>query len=213
VTWNDASDTFTAWKLNVSDTASAGNSALLDLQVGGQTKLFVRKSGVTFFSTNFPTDSGLAIVPGGSHQAALHFNASNLQLGSDANNILSLAAGAAFLVNSGAYTGWSDARFYRDAADVIAQRDGANAQTFRWYRTFTDASNYERGALKTQSGIIELAAETAGTGTDDLDLQLSPAGAGLVRFGTRSALSGETVTGYIIIKDAGGTSRKLAVVS
>jgi len=34
-----------------------------------------------------------------------------------------------------------------------------------------------------------------------------------VRFGTHSSLSGETVTGYITIKDEGGTTRKLAVVS
>lgn len=36
---------------------------------------------------------------------------------------------------------------------------------------------------------------------------------GGVQFGTHSALAAETVTGYITIKDSGGTSRKLAVVS
>lgn len=36
---------------------------------------------------------------------------------------------------------------------------------------------------------------------------------GSVSFGTHSALSGETVTGYITITDSGGASRKLAVVS
>ena len=51
-------------------------------------------------------------------------------------------------------------------------------------------------------------------GTDtNIDLMLVPKGTGNVRFGTHSALSGETVTGYITIKDAGGTARKLAVVS
>jgi hypothetical protein len=34
-----------------------------------------------------------------------------------------------------------------------------------------------------------------------------------LRFGTRTAIGAETVTGYITIEDAGGTSRKLAVVS
>lgn len=37
--------------------------------------------------------------------------------------------------------------------------------------------------------------------------------AGVVRFGTHTALGSETVTGYITMKDIGGTSRKLAVVS
>jgi hypothetical protein len=34
-----------------------------------------------------------------------------------------------------------------------------------------------------------------------------------IKFGTRSAIGAETVTGYITITDSGGTSRKLAVVS
>jgi hypothetical protein len=42
---------------------------------------------------------------------------------------------------------------------------------------------------------------------------LTPAGTGLLRFGTHSALGAETVTGFITIKDAGGTTRKVAVVS
>ena len=36
---------------------------------------------------------------------------------------------------------------------------------------------------------------------------------GVMRFGTVSALGGATVTGYVTIKDIGGTTRKLAVVS
>ena len=48
---------------------------------------------------------------------------------------------------------------------------------------------------------------TSGVG----DIFLNPAG--LVKFGTHTALSGESVSGYITINDAGGTPRKLAVVS
>jgi len=36
---------------------------------------------------------------------------------------------------------------------------------------------------------------------------------GVVQYGTHSAIAAETVTGYITIKDSGGTTRKLAVVS
>jgi hypothetical protein len=56
-------------------------------------------------------------------------------------------------------------------------------------------------------------AETAGTGADDMDVALVPAGAGNVKFGTHSAVGSETITGYITIKDSGGTSRKIAVIS
>lgn len=45
------------------------------------------------------------------------------------------------------------------------------------------------------------------------DILIAPQGTGVLRFGTHSALAAETVTGYITIKDSGGTTRKLAVVS
>ena len=45
------------------------------------------------------------------------------------------------------------------------------------------------------------------------DLELAGNGTGVVKFGTHSAIAAETVTGYITIKDSGGTTRKIAVVS
>jgi hypothetical protein len=54
---------------------------------------------------------------------------------------------------------------------------------------------------------IEAAGET------NLDLFLGGAGTGVLQFGTHSAIGAETVTGFITIKDSGGTTRKLAVVS
>jgi hypothetical protein len=67
-----------------------------------------------------------------------------------------------------------------DAANVLSDVNSTTAQTVRIYRTFTDSSNYERLALQSGSGYMELAAQTAGTGTDDLDVRLTPAGAGKV---------------------------------
>lgn len=106
-----------------------------------------------------------------------------------------------------------DLFLYRQAADILAQRRGTNAQCFKLYGTYTDASNYVRLALNTTSTTLSIVAETAGTGADDIDLILTPAGTGSVRFGTHSAIGAETLAGYITIKDSGGTSRKLAVVS
>lgn len=45
ITWNNAAVTFTAWKLNVTDTASASGSKLVDLQVAGAPKFTVTKAG------------------------------------------------------------------------------------------------------------------------------------------------------------------------
>lgn len=47
----------------------------------------------------------------------------------------------------------------------------------------------------------------------DVDLQLQGKGSGKLRFGTRTATADAPVTGYIEIKDAAGTLRKLAVIS
>lgn len=44
-TWNDAAVTFTGWKLNITDTASAAASLLIDLQKGGVSQFKVTKSG------------------------------------------------------------------------------------------------------------------------------------------------------------------------
>jgi hypothetical protein len=44
-TWNEAATTFTAVKVNITDTASAAGSLLVDLQVGGSSKFNVNKAG------------------------------------------------------------------------------------------------------------------------------------------------------------------------
>ena len=99
------------------------------------------------------------------------------------------------------------------SSNVVTFSNGTNAQTVRINGTYTDASNYVRLAFNTTSTTLGIVCETAGTGADDIDLSLTPAGTGNVRFGTHSAVGAETVTGFITIKDSGGTSRKLAVIS
>lgn len=44
--WNNAAVTFTAAKIEITDTASAAGSRFLDMIVGGSSKLFVTKAGV-----------------------------------------------------------------------------------------------------------------------------------------------------------------------
>jgi len=66
-------------------------------------------------------------------------------------------------------------------ANTWGQRNGTNAQTFRCYGTYTDASNYVRAALSSTSTAVTLAAETAGTGADDIPLNLTAAGTGTVK--------------------------------
>lgn len=57
-TWNAGGTTFTAVKMNVTDTASAAGSLLMDLQVGSVSRFNVNKTGVSnFTSSNLPSAS------------------------------------------------------------------------------------------------------------------------------------------------------------
>lgn len=92
---------------------------------------------------------------------------------------------------SGAANNPRDLVIARDAANSLAQRNSTNAQTYRLYGTYTDASNYERVALSCDgSADCTLAAETAGTGADDMNLHLTAAGAGRVTVNSLLSLTG-----------------------
>ena len=144
-TWN-TTGTPSALKLNVTDTASNANSLLMDLQVGGVSKLKVDKTGVI---------TPINVYAGGSLGYAL-FNDVGLGLRSAA--VIGWTAGNALNAQ--------DTILARDAAGVIAQRNGANAQMFRVYNTYTDASNYERLHIGYSSGAaaFQILSDALGTG-------------------------------------------------
>lgn len=203
-TWNDAADTFVGFLQNITATASAAASKFIDCQLAGVTGFAVRKDGQI---TSYNTATENFTLGAGSSKTTLAA-ARSIELSTGSGWSLNLVSNGGFLFSDA-----GNVIFRAEASNTWAQRTGTSAQVSRIYRTWTDASNYERLALQTAAGLVELAAETAGTGTDDIDVKLTPAGAGLARFGTHAALSGETVTGYISIKDAGGTTRKVAIVS
>jgi hypothetical protein len=92
----------------------------------------------------------------------------------------------------------ADTILLRDAANTLAQRNGANAQTFRLYTSYTDAGNYERLVINAAAGEITFLADTFGSGTDDINIRIQPAGLG----NTYIPLSGgylyvlQTISGY-----------------
>lgn len=219
-TWNAAGTTFTAIKMNVTDTASAAASLLMDLQVGGASKFKVSKGGVVMVGDGAAGTPSLSFT-GASNKGFYQRSDSavGMSWGSDevfhfSQGQVAIGGGWALAFGSGSLASVAaDTYLYRDAAGILAQRNGTNAQASRLYFSYTDASNYTRLALKTATGVHTLETESAGTGEANIDLALTPKGTGRVRFGTHSALAAETVTGYITIKDAGGTERKVAVVS
>jgi hypothetical protein len=156
-TWNAAGTTFTAIKFNVTDTASAAGSLLMDLQVGGASRFSVGKSGSTRVAFDAGGYSFLAGLPNFERFAVEH------AAGQDGR--VRIASAGTLNWTNGYATATIDLSLFRDAAQTLAQRNGTNAQTFRIYNTFTDASNYERGKFEWASNVLRIGTEKAGTGT------------------------------------------------
>lgn len=87
-------------------------------------------------------------------------NFSNLQTGESMS-----FSGFAFTLSNAAKLGWGDVQLSRAASNTLALRNGANAQAFQVYNTFTDESNYELGAISWNSNVLEVGSKASGTGT------------------------------------------------
>ena len=172
-TWNAAGTTFTALRVNATDTASASGSLLMDLQAGGTSRFSVDKGGAIIVKASTGLSdrsiSGLGTTSGFSIESnsvyVLTSNQYSVRFNRGGDLGCTLRSDSAFGITSGNADVTPDTILRRDAADTFAQRRTTNAQTFRLYNTFTDASNYERGFFRWNTNVIEIGAEAAGTGT------------------------------------------------
>jgi hypothetical protein len=163
-TWNNVSTTFTAIRSNVTDTASNAASLLMDLQVAGASKFRVGKDGQVSagsFMMGFSPEST-------TNMSGLSRNGNNLLVNTVGTQAFNFSTGAfvstrPIAIGPDAYT--ADVVLNRDAANILAQRNGTSAQTQRIYGTYTDASNYERGYLTANADGLTLGHEALGTGS------------------------------------------------
>lgn len=177
-TWNDGATTFTAIKMNVTDTASASDSLLMDLQVGGASKFSVKKNGQVGVATNtsfsnlqagggIRFETGTVIGSAGAGQFALGDSTGATRV------FASLGTTGYFQVDAGQFIGFGavagqtynggDVRLYRDAANTLAQRNSTNPQAFRVYNTY-DGTNNEWGAMWWDTNTLYIGSEKSGTG-------------------------------------------------
>jgi hypothetical protein len=161
--------------LNITDTASAGSSRLLELQTGGTSRFVVRKDGaISLNSADHVSPTGIGYSSGGlgnalqtSVNGAAHFLVAANRVNLPAASIFGWVSGTG-LQNA------ADTVLARDAANTLAQRNGTNAQTFRLYGTYTDASNGRRlDITSTTGGIFTLTATGNGTGASGNLLKLT----------------------------------------
>ncbi len=139
--------------------------------VGTPSLLFTGSGATTGIYSAGATDVSIAV---GGARIAYAYSDSFWAAGASGFGILSDAAALYF-------GGSANCILRRDTAGVLAQRNGTNAQTLRVYSTYTDSSNYERLSLSTTAGTsVNITAETLGTGGDNLNIVLTPAGTGVV---------------------------------
>jgi hypothetical protein len=198
-TWNNAGVTFTGIKYNVTVTAGANASLLLDLQSGGTTQFNVDRFGAAYASTVRDIGASPAWI--------LNSNGGTLR------------DSVPFAWTSGGATGTKDVLLYRDAAATLAQRNGTNAQTYRLYNTYTDSSNYERVSLTWSSSVCYLKPENAGTGSARLFVPVTGSttvsslpSASTAGAGARSFVTDANSTTFLSTV-AGGGANKVPVVS
>ena len=129
-------------------------SGVLSLADGTKESPSLTNTGDTNNGIFFPFADYLGYTSGGTHYANSHANG--------------------WEVGVNQYFAWADVVagaaptliLARDAANTLAQRNGTNAQVTRVYKTYTDASNYERLALDAgHAGGPRLTFENAGTGS------------------------------------------------
>jgi hypothetical protein len=180
-TWNASGITFTGIKYNVTDTASASGSLLMDLQVGGTSRFSVSKTGCAITTLKIPLSptpimwfSGNAANTGIGATHGPGFVVSGVMIGYFTANGFYMNNRPIQVGNS--FYAWASdtTRLFEDANNTLAQRNGTNAQTKRLYGTFTDASNYRR-LTQTMStgGVAEIKPEGAGTGASGNVLHIS----------------------------------------
>lgn len=145
-TWNDAGTVFTAIEMDVTNTASAAGSWLLNLKVGGVNKFSVSPDGAGYFIG----DNVVIGVDAGANRRSIYRVGNGLMIEGRyvqllMDQSLTIAPRAGFSVE---------------------QRNGTSPQTYNIYNTYTDASNYERGFMRWNSNVLEIGTEAAGTGSN-----------------------------------------------
>lgn len=167
-TWNNAAVTYTAIKMNVTNSASSANSRLISLSVNGNLRFDVDASAVATLSDTATRNAALKIVSSDRNVT--------LKADADGGNGNGLIGPSFYRVASngpglvlGSYNGNTTVTYFRienDAVqDTLVLRNYTNAQTFRIYNTYTDASNYERAKLEWSSNVLRIGTEKLGTGS------------------------------------------------
>lgn len=157
-TWNASGVSFVGLRFDITNTASATGSRPLHFTVGGTNNL------LGIYRDNAGT--GFAAAPRfeiGSSGVTWNIRTrTGGGVGCNFSDIVGLGSNLQFGV--GSTTSAGDLILQRDAANVLAQANGTNAQEFRLYNTFTSSTNHERGFLRWSSNVFQIGTEKGSGG-------------------------------------------------
>jgi len=168
-TWNTSSAP-TGIKLNITDTASASTSLLMDLQVGAASMFSFRKNGIFLARFGYASGASVGIECYDSDSAAMSRTVSSrsamlggasIGLRMSSNYAVSWSPTAA---GAGDCFGSNDLFLARDAANTLAQRNSTNAQASRIYET-DSGSNDEYLEISAAASVNTIKPVATGTGT------------------------------------------------
>jgi hypothetical protein len=122
-TWNAGGTTFTAIKMNATDTASAAGSLLMDLQVGGSSKFNITKAGG--LSTADGSKTAPAIRGSDADSGFFYRNSGNdIAFSRNGTGVWSIDTGNSVIGSSGSYS-WSSGEPGVAGSDLILARAAA----------------------------------------------------------------------------------------
>jgi hypothetical protein len=166
-----AGTTSTAWStagtgLGINAT-SGFTGRLLDLQVNGTNALAVTSAGnIVRAGNTVISSSGIRLLyseSGGTSRLAL-----------SVDGVTAISAPFAFSTSA---NGASPSLFlFRDDSNILAQRNGIDAQTTRVYNTFTSATNFERAKLQWDTNVLKVGTEKGADGGTARDMELQTDG-------------------------------------
>lgn len=160
VEWSNAGVAFTAWRLSVIDTASAIGSLLVDLRVGGVSKLSVDKAG-TITARNLPSAPTSGFIKAVVNDAA------------------NLTAVTAFATQDAYYVYLGRAQHALTSCDVVCRVTTAAATiTYAEVAIFTGAPVANGNASLTRRGFTDVAATFNSIGIKKTTVTLTGVSAG-----------------------------------
>jgi len=202
-TWSNSNSAFTGLLVNITNTASAATSKLIDLQLGGTSQFYVDRTGsIVGNVANAATLLTSALnyvsfdIRGGGGATASGIRFAGTGTGSQAMDFW--AINGTYIFNSSASSSsGSGFRLVAESNDVCSIRNGTNPQTYNVYNTYSNSTNYERGKIAwTTNNVLTIGTEkgTGGGSARALELQTD----GTTRF-TISTSGSCTTAGNLFI--------------